>query len=89
MTNTAIAQEENLQTRIAQALVSEGKLVDALVLEDLAGVDELHVGGLETIWPIIGSLDVGPGDVTLDLGSGLGGPALLCREGNRQSGCGC
>ncbi len=81
MTNTAIAQEENLQTRIAQALVSEGKLVDALVLEDLAGVDELHVGGLETIWPIIGSLDVGPGDVTLDLGSGLGGPArFVARE---------
>jgi sarcosine/dimethylglycine N-methyltransferase len=81
MTNAVMAQEDNLQTRIAQALVSEGKTTDALVLEDLAGVDELHVGGLETIRPIIGSLDVGSGDVTLDLGSGLGGPArFVARE---------
>lgn len=81
MTDVAIAQEENLQTRIAQALTAQGKTTDALVLEDLAGVDEIHIGGLETIRPIVGSLGVGSGDVTLDLGSGLGGPArFVARE---------
>ncbi len=85
MTDVAIAQEDSLRSRIAAALRSEGKTIDALVLEDLAGVDEVHIGGLETIRPIVGSLGVGPQDVTLDLGSGLGGPArFVARETGSQ-----
>ena len=81
MTDVAVVQEDSLQARIKDALHSEGKTTDALKLEDLAGVDELHVGGLETIRPIVRSLGVGSGDVTLDLGSGLGGPArFIARE---------
>ncbi|MCE7999936.1 MAG: class I SAM-dependent methyltransferase [Rhodobiaceae bacterium] len=81
MNEAAIRQQENLQTQIADALRAEGKSLDALVLEDLAGVDEVHIGGLETIRPIVASLGVGAGDVTLDLGSGLGGPArFVARE---------
>ncbi len=81
MTDLAMAEQDNLQTRIAAALKTQGKSTDDLVLEDLAAVDELHIGGLETIKPIVSSLGVGPGDVTLDLGSGLGGPArFVARE---------
>eukprot|EP00439_Symbiodinium_sp_Y106_P089849 s1_g2385.t1 len=81
MTDVAEVQEDSLQARIEDALHSEGKTTEALVLEDLAGVDELHIGGLETIRPIVGSLGVSSEDVTLDLGSGLGGPArFIARE---------
>lgn len=81
MKEAATRQQDNLQTRIAHALRAQEKSLDALVLEDLAGVDEIHIGGLETIRPIVASLGVGSGDVTLDLGSGLGGPArFVARE---------
>lgn len=48
---------------------------DGLTIDDLAPVDEFHLGGAVATSAIVDALAVGPGDRVLDIGSGLGGPA--------------
>lgn len=58
-----------------------GAIVDGLgdpetiSIDDLAPVDEFHLGGAAATTAIIEALGVGPGDRVLDIGSGIGGPA--------------
>ena len=42
---------------------------------ELGGLDQFHAGGSEAVDRMAATLDVGPGDLVLDVGSGLGGPA--------------
>jgi SAM-dependent methyltransferase len=44
-------------------------------ISDLAAVDQLHVGGLDSIRAFADWVVLAPGSRVLDLGSGLGGPA--------------
>ena len=64
-----------LEEAILAGLVSLGRDVDNLDPEDLAPVDELHVGGAEVVRDLARDVGIGEGSRVLDIGSGLGGPA--------------
>jgi ubiquinone/menaquinone biosynthesis C-methylase UbiE len=46
-----------------------------LTLQDLAPVDEFHLGGIEATEHFVPQLGIEPGTKWLDVGSGIGGPA--------------
>ncbi|MEM9202938.1 MAG: methyltransferase domain-containing protein [Actinomycetota bacterium] len=48
---------------------------DVVSIDDLAPVDEFHLGGAAATTEVIRALEVGPSDRVLDVGCGLGGPA--------------
>ncbi len=64
-----------LAETILEALAKLGKDPDHIVVEDLAGVDEFHVGGIEATQALAEQMELTPGMRLLDVGSGLGGPA--------------
>jgi SAM-dependent methyltransferase len=61
--------------RIAAALESLSKPLDALTIEDLAPVDHFHARGFPATVELADRLAVQPGQHLLDIGCGLGGPA--------------
>jgi ubiquinone/menaquinone biosynthesis C-methylase UbiE len=73
-----------LAETILQALARSGKDPDHIVAEDLAGVDEFHVGGIEATQALAEQMELEPGMRLLDVGSGIGGPA---RYFAGQQGC--
>ena len=48
---------------------------DDLTIDDLAPVDEFHLGGAVATAALVADLDLRPEDRVLDIGSGIGGPA--------------
>jgi SAM-dependent methyltransferase len=52
-----------------------------LTATDLAGVDELHIGGLSATLAFARSLKFAPGSRVIDLGCGIGGPARIVAQG--------
>ncbi|NDH23274.1 MAG: class I SAM-dependent methyltransferase [Actinobacteria bacterium] len=46
-----------------------------LTIDDLAPVDEFHLGGASATAALVADLDLRPEDRVLDIGSGIGGPA--------------
>src|ERR1700738_5368145 len=86
-----------LEELILAAVAREGKDPEKLTAVDLAAVDEFHVGGLEATQELARHMELRAGLRLLDMGSGLGGPALLCGgtrlrgHGNRFDGrvCAC
>src|SRR5579863_6848881 len=74
----AVAQHygvENLEEKILRAFEAAGKPRDSLTLDDLAGIDEFHVGGREATEALAAQLPLRTGMKLLDIGSGIGGPA--------------
>lgn len=73
---------------IENGLGQLGKKTDAVSIDDLATVDEFHIGGRKATEDIVRQLDVAPGAHVLDVGCGLGGPAryLADRHQCRVSG---
>ncbi|MGE3286602.1 MAG: class I SAM-dependent methyltransferase [Pseudonocardia sp.] len=65
----------SLEERIVDALVATGADPDHLRPEQLAPVDEFHVGGRAATVALIDQMDLHPGLRVLDVGSGLGGTA--------------
>lgn len=65
----------NLQAALMEALAAAGKNLDRLTIDDLAPVDEFHVGGREATQDLASQMELRPGLQILDVGSGLGGPA--------------
>lgn len=65
---------------IADALRAAGRDLHGLSTADLAAVDEFHIRGKQATAEIGEALGVGPGDVVLDIGCGLGGPARALAE---------
>ncbi len=63
--------------KILASLRTAGKNTDALQVEDLAQVDQLHAGGAHATRTLIGRASLQPGMRVLDVGGGLGGPARL------------
>jgi ubiquinone/menaquinone biosynthesis C-methylase UbiE len=66
---------ENLEEKILRAFEGAGKPRNSLTLDDLAGIDEFHVGGREATEALAAQLPLRTGMKLLDIGSGIGGPA--------------
>jgi ubiquinone/menaquinone biosynthesis C-methylase UbiE len=73
----------SLEQTIFAALLAAGKNVDQLRSEDLSGIDEFHLGGLEATQELASFMHLHPGMHLLDVGCGIGGPARYLAE----SGC--
>lgn len=60
---------------IENGLRKAGKPVDAVTIDDLAAVDEFHIGGRKATADLMEQLAIAPDCHVLDVGCGLGGPA--------------
>lgn len=68
---------DNLGDVVTAALRAAGVDVDALRIEDLAGLDQLHAGFAPAAEYLLESLALSPGLTLLDVGCGVGGPARM------------
>ncbi len=68
-------EAEGLLAAIREGLERGGKAPEAATVEDLAPVDEFHIGGRQASEDFLGQLGLSPEHHVLDVGSGLGGPA--------------
>ena len=64
-----------LEQAILDGLKAMGREPDAIGPDDLAGVDEFHIGGRQATIDLAGQLGLRPGMRLLDIGSGIGGAA--------------
>ncbi len=63
----------DLLNSIQAALAKLGKTVDSVTIEDLAPVDEFHIGGRQATEHFLSQLNFSEQDHILDVGCGLGG----------------
>jgi ubiquinone/menaquinone biosynthesis C-methylase UbiE len=68
---------DDLETRAFDALRGAGVDVDALRVEDLAGLDQLHAGFVPATEHLLDALELTVDTRLLDVGSGVGGPSRL------------
>lgn len=82
MTSAAHDHYGRVDLAALQAALDAARAQDVeLALEDVAALDQLHVGGLEATRSLAQVAELRPGMRVLDVGGGLGGPArLLARE---------
>lgn len=73
-----------LERAIRDGLTAMGRELESARPEDLAAVDELHMGGHDATVRLAERMRLRPGTSLLDIGSGLGGPARFFA---RQYGC--
>jgi SAM-dependent methyltransferase len=74
----------DLEAVVLDALRAAGIDVDALRIEDLAALDQLHAGFGPATEHLLDSLALAPGMTLLDVGCGIGGPA---RTAAAHNGC--
>lgn len=67
--------DAGLLERIVAALRRSGRDADALTVDDLAPVDEFHIGGRGATEHLLERARIPPGSRVLDVGSGIGGTA--------------
>lgn len=72
--------DDDLEAVVIGALRSAGFDVDALRIEDLAGLDQLHAGFATATEHVLHSLALTPGITLLDVGCGVGGPARMAAD---------
>jgi ubiquinone/menaquinone biosynthesis C-methylase UbiE len=65
----------NLIAAIQGGIESLGKTIKSVTVDDLAPVDEFHIGGRQASEDFLGQLDFTPEKQVLDVGCGLGGAA--------------
>jgi ubiquinone/menaquinone biosynthesis C-methylase UbiE len=65
----------DLVAAIQSGVEKLGKTIDTVTVDDLAPVDEFHVGGRQASEHFFDQLDLSPEKHILDVGCGLGGPA--------------
>jgi len=68
-------QHGDLLNAIKNALEQLGKTTDTITIDDLALVDEFHIGGRVATENILGQIRISKHDHVLDVGCGLGGAA--------------
>ena len=73
---------------IRSAVGALGKSIDTLTVDDLAPVDEFHIGGRQASEDFLDQLSLSPDHHVIDVGCGLGGPARFAasRFGCQMSG---
>lgn len=69
--------DERLAIRLQEALVAEGLNPEQLTLDDIAAIDQLHVGGRRSSRQLAEQAGFLPGQKVLDLGCGTGGSSRL------------
>ena len=74
----------SLETTILHAFEAIGRSADALSADDLAPVDEFHIGGHQATLDLTAQLDIRPEMRLLDVGAEIGGPARFLA---RRFGC--
>lgn len=65
----------DLLDAIRAGLAQLGKSPETATLDDLAPVEEFHIGGRPATKEVLDQLDLRPGARVLDIGCGIGGPA--------------
>ena len=65
----------NLVAAIRGGVEALGKTIISITIDDLAPVDEYHIGGRQASADFLGQLDLTPEKQVLDIGCGLGGAA--------------
>lgn len=79
---TANYAKSGIEEEVLDLVRQNGKSdIENLTPIDLAGADELHIGGLSATLVFGKSLGFTPGARILDLGCGIGGPARVIAEG--------
>jgi ubiquinone/menaquinone biosynthesis C-methylase UbiE len=78
----------DLTAAIRGGIEAIGKTINSVTVDDLAPVDEFHIGGRQASEEFLGQLDLSPEAHVLDVGSGLGGAARFVanRYGCRVTG---
>ena len=73
---------------IKASITKLGKTIDSVTIEDLAPVDEFHIGGRQATDNLLGQLGFSESDHILDVGCGLGGASRYIADklGNRVTG---
>jgi len=69
---------------ILAGMTALGKTPETVSIDDLAPVDEFHIGGRQATKDFIGQLGLSPEDRVLDVGCGIGGTSRYV-----ASACGC
>lgn len=69
-----------LEGKIVGLLRSAGKNLEQLRADDMAAIDEFHLGGREATHALAGFMQLRPGMHLLDVGCGIGGPARYFAE---------
>lgn len=75
---------DRLEQRILGALEKSGKDLKSLTSDDLAPLDNFHVGERSAIQELAGFIALRPGTHLLDVGCGIGGPARFFAERGYQ-----
>ncbi len=78
----------NLLAAIEAALTQLGRSADNVTIEDLAPVDEFHIGGRQATKSFLSQLNISEQDHLLDIGCGLGGASryVANKHNNRITG---
>ena len=78
----------NLLKAIQNALPALGKTIDNITIEDLAPIDEFHIGGRQATENFLGQLNFSEKNHLLDVGCGLGGASryIAKKYNNRVTG---
>ena len=66
---------ERLGESILEAIRATGRDIDALSADDLAPIEEFHIGGRDATVRLAEAAGVEPGTRVIDIGAGIGGPA--------------
>ena len=74
----------NLAERILEGLKATGADIDNLTIEDVAAVDEFHIGGRKATQYVISKMPLSAPAHVLDVGCGIGGAARTMAS---QAGC--
>lgn len=81
--NATIAEhyhKRQLIESINAGLAAMGKSPDSVAVDDLAPVDEFHIGGREATEALLGQIDLASGHHVLEVGCGLGGPSRFAAD---------
>ena len=78
----------DLTAAIRSGIEKLGKTIDSVTVDDLAPVDEFHIGGRQASEHFLDQFGLTPDNRILDVGCGLGGPArfVASRYGCRVDG---